>query len=388
MNGMKYLFVLSISIFFALTCYSQDTCKANIDTSIAELNGFTPDIRLDGHDRSFLKTLNLETFRVTNDYVGTLRNPGILFNELDFSGFELLSTNLTFSDKNNAQKIVFSPFRLNDDQRSNIVLNTRFNLALKNNITTLGLAIGGDNSEPRLEKFKTIRESVFARGQYLIPECFGTKSEQDRARQINEAEARRLLFEFDSIRTKHVIKWSIGYNTQLFGVLSSKGDDPITDSLNYYGLKSHNFSGQVSYLINNGQWSFSGGYNYIISRKNAEKGQNKIPYHGLAVSVAHRAIPFLKGDKLKTNENYIKFLYVPSLNIGIAYEYKTTNGNVKFAEDGIKTGRVITPFIDILISPAAQFRIGFPFTRNKTVVDKKTSEMGALLQYSFKLSSL
>jgi len=385
---MKYLFVLSISIFFASSCYSQDTCKANFNGKIQGLDGFTPNVRLDRHDSSFLKGLNLETFRFTNDYVGTLRNPGILFNELDFSGFELLSTNLTFSDKNNAQKIVFSPFRLDNNQRSNILLNTRFNIALKNNITTLGLAIGGDNSEPRLQKFQAIRQAVFSRGQYLIPECFGTKSEQDRAKQVNEAEAKRLLFEFDSIRTKQVIKWSIGYNTQLFGVLSSKGDDPVTDSLNYYGLKSHNISGQVSYLINNGQWSFSGGYNYIISRKNAEKGQDKITYHGLAFSVAYRAIPFLNEDKLKANENYLKFLYVPSLNIGLAYEYKTTNGDLMFAEDGIKTGRVITPFIDILISPAAQFRIGFPITRNKTVVDKKTSQLGALLQYSFKLSSL
>lgn len=385
---MKYIFVLSTFTFLVFTCYSQDTCKANFNGKIKVLDGFTPNIRLDRHDSSFLRSLNLETFRFTNDYVGNLRNPGILFNELDFSGYELLSTNLTFSDKNNAQKIVFSPFRLDADQRSNILLNTRFNVALKNNITTLGLAIGGDNSEPRLEKFQAIREAVFSRGQYLIPECFGTKAEQDRARQINEAEARRLLFEYDSIRTKHVIKWSIGYNTQLFGVLSSKGDDPITDSVNYFGLKSHNISGQISYLINNGQWSFSGGYNYIISRKNAEKGQDKIPYHGLAFSIAYRAISFLKGDKLKSNENYLKFLYVPSLNIGMSFEYKTTKGDVKFAEDGIKTGRVVTPYIDILISPAAQFRIGIPITKTKTVVDKKTSEVGALLQYSFKLSSL
>jgi hypothetical protein len=385
---MKYLCFLALSTFVGLTCFSQDTCKASFNGKTENLDGFTPNVRLDGHDSSFLSSLNLETFRFTNDYVGALRNPGVLFNELDFSGFELLSTNLTFSDKNNAQKIVFSPFRLNNDQKSNVLLNTRFNVALKNNITTLGLAIGGDNSEPRLKKFEALREAVFSRGQYLIPECFGTKLEQDRARQINEAEAKRLLFEFDSLRTKHVVKWSIGYNTQLFGVLSSKGDDPVTDSLNYYGLKSHNISGQISYSINNGQWSFSGGYNYIISRKNSEKGQNKIPYHGFAFSGGYRAISFLKGDKLKANDNYLKFLYVPSLNLGLAYELKTTNGDIKFAEDGIKTGRVITPFIDILISPAAQFRIGFPITHNKTVLDKKTSELGALLQYSFKLSSL
>ena len=385
---MKSFYFLILLTFVKLACYSQDTCKANFNGKIQELDGFTPNVRLDGHDSSFLSSLDLETFRFTNDYVGALKNPGILFNELDFSGFELLSTNLTFSDKNSAQKIIFSPFRLNDNQKSNLLLNTRFNVALKNNITTLGLAIGGDNSDGHLKKFATIREAVFNRGQYLIPECFGTKAEQDHARQINDAEARKLLFEYDSIRTKHVIKWSIGYNMQTFGILSSKGDDPVTDSLNFYGLKSHNFSGQISYVINNGQWLFSGGYNYIISRKNAEKGQGKIPYHGVALSCAYRAISFLKGDKLKANDNYFKFLYVPSLNIGLAYEFKTTNGDINFIEDGIKTSRVVTPFIDILISPSAQFRVGFPITHNKTVLDKKASQLGALLQYSFKLSSL
>lgn len=385
---MKHICLLLSLAFIGLTGYSQDTCRANFIGEMQTVDGFTQNIRLDRHDSSFLDNLNLETFRFTNDYAGTLRNPGVLFNELDFSGFDLLGANLTFSDKNNAQKIVFSPFRLDGRQQSNILLNTRFNIALKNSITTLGFAIGGDNSEPRLQKFQSIRQSVFGKGRYLIPECFATKPEQDRARELNEAEARRLLFEFDSIRTKHVIKWSIGYNTQLFGVLSSKGDDPATDSLNHYGLKSHNFTGQISYLINNGQWIFSGSYNYILSRKNAEKGQDKIPYHGLAFSTSYRVISFLKGAKLKANENYLKFLYVPSLNLGLAYELKTTDGDIEFIEEGVKTARAITPFVDILISPSAQFRIGFPITRNKTVLDKKTSQLGALLQYSFKLSSL
>lgn len=385
---MKYLIVLTIAILSHLDSLSQDSCKANLIEKNQSSDGFTPGIRLDENGKSFLKKLKLETFRFTNDYSASLRNPGVLFNELDFSGFELLSTNLTFSDKNDAQKIVFSPFRLNDEQRSNLLLGTRINVAVKNKITTFGFAIGEDYSEPRLKKFDKLRTAVFEKGRYLIPECFGTKAEQDAAKQKNEIEARRLLFEFDSIRTKSVFKWSVGYNFQLFGVLSSKSDDPVTDSINYNPLKSHNFSGQVSYSINNGEWVFSAGYNYILSRKNAEKGQDRIPYHGIAGSASYRLISFLKGDKLKANENYFKFLYVPSLNIGVAYEYKTTNGDAKFIEDDIKTGRTITPFVDLMLSPSAQFRIGFPITRNIKVLDAKSSEIGALLQYSFKLSSL
>jgi len=366
--------------------YGQDSCCVKYLPSNNE--GFSTDERLDLNGKSFLKTINVQQFRFTNDYTGNFRNPGTLFNELDFSSYDLLNANLSFSDKNNAQKIVFSPFRLLENVRSNLLLNTRFNVALKNNITTIGLAIGGDNSDPRLAKFDALRKRVFSKGAYCIPECYKDKNDQEKVRQQNQQQASDLLYEYDMERTRRVFKWSIGYNTQLFSILSSKGDSPVTDSLNFHGLKSHNFSGSASYSLNNGQWVFSAGYNYILSRKSAEKGQDIIPYQGVQLVASYRIVSFLKGERLKSNENFIKSLYIPSLNLGLSYEYKTTNGDVQFIEDGIQRSRVITPFIDVLITPSAQFRIGIPITKNKTVIDQKTLQVGALLQYSFKLTSL
>jgi hypothetical protein len=153
-------------------------------------------------------------------------------------------------------------------------------------------------------------------------------------------------------------------------------------------MKANVISLSCSYGINNGQWQFSGGYNNISSRKNAEKGQNKILYHSWQIAASYRMLSFLKGDKLKSNDNYIKALFVPSLNIGLSYDYKTTNGAVKFIEEGIQKSRVITPYIDILLTPASGFKLGFPFTKNKSVIDAKTLQLGAVIQYSFKLINL
>lgn len=386
------LFIVLLFLCQQYYLAAQDSCKQKLNVATSSNEGFSTDVRLDVFNESFIRGLDLQQYKFSNDYSGSLKNPGILFNDIDFSSYDLLSTNLSFSDKNNAQKITFSPFRLLNKADSSILfntlLNTKINMALKNNITTFGIAIGGDYSDQNLKRNKRLRESIFSKGEYYTPECFGTKREQEIARQKNIKEAKGLLNEYDSIRTKHVFKWSAGYSVQLFAALSTKGDNLIADSVNFYGLKANVLSLSSSYGLKNGTLQFTGSYNHIFSRKSAEKGQNRILYHGLQFTSSYRIFSFLKGDKLKANENFIKSLFVPSLNIGIAYDFKTTKGETKFIEDGIQKSRVITPYIDILLTPASGFKIGFPFTKNKSVIDAKTLQLGAVIQYSFKLINL
>lgn len=387
---MKLFFTFFI-LLTTINTYSQhsaDTCCSNFKLPNNNNDGFDQDVRLDTAGKSFLLQLNLKNFRYVNDFTGSLGSPGLLFNELNFSSYELLSANLSFSDKNNAQKILFAPFKLNPSIRSNLLLNTRVNFALKDKIMTIGAAIGGDNSDAHIKRFDSTRKAIFEQGIYCTPECYSDKDKQEEARQKNQEEANNELIAFNKARTKSVFKWSLGYNVQLFQVLSSKSDDPAIDSLNHFALKAYTVSLSLSYGINNGSWVFSGGYNYIHGRKAADKSEKEIPYHGVQLFVTKRLFQFIGEENLKTNDNYLKSLFIPSLNLGISYEYKTTNGDVKFVEDGIQRSRVITPFIDILISPASQFRIGIPISRNKSVVDQKSMEVGSVLQYSFKLTNL
>jgi hypothetical protein len=388
------LLILLCIICAAGSSFAQlkDTCKRNSQVAIENNEGFDYNVRLDNASKDYLRLLlDSVDYKFSYDYSGNLSNPRMLFSEVDFSNFDLLSTHLTFSDKNNVQRVNFSPFRLFEKIDNSLLRNTKLNIALKNNITTFGVGLGGDNSDPKLKKRREkwiakIKKSSFVE-TYEIPEDY-PKDCQEKIRQKNARIASQYLYMYDSIRTKSVFKWSAGYSVQLFGILSNKGDNALADSLNYFGLKANILTLNCSYGINNGQVQVSGTYNNIKSRQSAVKGQKKILYHGFQFSGSYRLLSFLKGNKLKTSENFIKSLFVPSLNIGVSYDYKYTKGEVIFIEDGIQKSRTIMPFIDILLSPASGFKLGFPFTRNRSVIDAKTLQLGAVIQYSFKLVNL
>lgn len=393
---MRKLIFISISlILLEHGLYAQDSCKQKtqtIDISSKQLvgqEGFATDVRLDAFDSEFIRDFDRSLLSFSSDYTGSLKNPGLLFSDIDFSGNDLLNAGITFSDKNNVQRIILSPFRLSDKITNNILLNTKFRAAVKNNITTLGLAIGGDNNDQNLKKIKDLRTKIFSKGKYYIPECFDTKALQEIHRQKNKEIADSLLYEYDMARTKNVLKWNIGYSVQIFQFLSTKSENAVNDSLNYFGIKSNVISLGGSYSYKNGKFLLTGDYNLINSRKSAEKGQEKIIYHGLLFSASYRIIAFIKRkDKLMANEDFVKSLFVPGIHLGLSYEYKTTNGELNFIEDGIIKNRVITPYVDFLITPSSAFRIGFPLIKNKSITDVKTAQTAASIQYSFKLSNL
>lgn len=165
---MRKLIFISISlILLEHGLYAQDSCKQKtqtIDISSKQLvgqEGFATDVRLDAFDSEFIRNFDRSLLSFSSDYTGSLKNPGLLFSDIDFSGNDLLNAGITFSDKNNVQRIILSPFRLSDKITNNILLNTKFRAAVKNNITTLGLAIGGDNNDQNLKKIKDLRTKIF-----------------------------------------------------------------------------------------------------------------------------------------------------------------------------------------------------------------------------------
>jgi len=447
---MKYIssFIILMLFYFQSFSQSNNDCGNTMDLikeieKEAEDNtgGFDTDVRLDKvFGESYLEGLGVNSLKFVTDYTGSIRTPTLLFSELDFSNYDLLTARLTFSDKDNIQKITFAPFRLNNrinkntidniNNRSyqgigqNVLSQSKFNISLKNNITTFGFALSSDDSAPSSLKSKGLRYKLFSSGRYCIPEKFESvdektkktitetitsanpgmskaqleeriksaidarsKAQIEKIKLRNERVADSLLYLYDSLRTRRVFKWSAGYNTQLFSILSSEGS-PDIDTTNHHPLKAHNISITGAYGFFNGLYNVSATYNYISSRKNAEKSQDRIAYNGIVLSSSARIYQFLKGENLKTNENFIKSLFIPSFYLGISYEYKYTEGNLKFAENGLQSSRIITPFISVLISPASQFSIGIPITKNRSVTNLETFQFGTVLQYSFKLSNL
>lgn len=429
---MKYIYLLILSVISHSLVFGQ------------EPDGFEPG-RIDEQGKARADQLagpkiDSGTSHYVNDGSSNFAS-GSLFNTIDLSSYELLSGNLSFTDKDQTQKVVFAPLRLIPNLGPSWLGNTKINLALKDKITTIGIAFGGDNSTYNSNRGHRLLRKVFpnhtipappAPADISLPATFDdfvfnvlsqpcdgapAKCNQDLLDSLKvkyaslllqrqtEAYFRdvvdpyaaetidELLLEYDLLRIKSVFKWSVGYNIQLFPNLFTQGEVNGFDTVNYYNLKAHTISGTVSYGYNHKRIHFNigVGYNQIFMKNTAVKGQETVPYYGPSASASTRLFKFLSDRELKKNENYKKSLFVPCISLGLTWEAKFADGAMKyqaFYPDNIKNTITWTPFVDILISPALQFRIGLPINRFEYLSGEKITAAGANIQYNFKLSNL
>ena len=351
-----------------------------------------------------------------------------LFHAIDLSTFELLSANLSYSDKNSIQKLVVLPFRFtNEMKRFKWLVNTKVNLALAGGITTVGIGFGGDNSLFYTRRAQRILAGVFTDNAIKTPDGPGIDNsltakmvdilakitdqqsalelkklfeKQRKADLLNQMDIKTasldkildsLLLVYDKALAQNVVKWTIGYNTQFFSNLFSKGTVSGFDSLNHYNIKSHNLSASLVYSHENNCLVIAGTYNQIWARNTAVTGQLMVPYFGPAVNVSYRLCQFISQQRLDTMADYKKSLFVPSLNIGVSYEGQYADAAPKYKDyyqNGAQQVVVWTPYVDILISPAIQFRIAIPLTKTTYAANAKTFSTGANVQYNFNLSNL
>lgn len=409
MRYTKAIAITAVSILGSFAAFSQPG------------TGFATDARIDKPHSS--------SGRFITDYAGSRTSQTYMFRDIDLSVYELAVANFSFTDKDNVQKINFQPFRLLT--RSNNFLNSiKLNVAQRATISTFGFGFGGDYSDPFSKRGQRILDEVFNSQQAaplpILPDTatftqlrdsinnsvssdemkrmmivtlvdipvakLVEKAKQDNARQYDDFKKDvldALLLQYDERRAYHVFKWTVGFNSQLFSILSAEGNTNGFDTLNYYSNKANVYSGTVSYSYDRGSINIAGGYNYINSRKSAVKGIGKARYDGFSFFLSKRIISFLNEDKLKKSDTYRKSLFIPSLLIGGNWELKTTaEENYNLIEGDIKRSRVMTIFADILISPTAQFRISLPIQKNTLVSGKEMSYLGATVQYSLKFSSL
>ncbi|OMP80129.1 hypothetical protein [[Flexibacter] sp. ATCC 35208] len=309
-----------------------------------------------------------------------------LFDDISFGGFDLVSANFKFAKDNNLQKVVISPFKMMN--KASILNDSRVNITQKEGISTFGVALGFDNTNPyntfgnvrkkfsRMPIREAIRErndseSVAAYGKYL--EDMELQGNRDRIKYLQSL-------------AKNAFSVTVGYNISLFEVIGGdkiRNDDSVV--VNEYTTKAHAFSADVSYAINE-NFFFSAGFSHARKRKSAEEKQKMINYNGFNVGVNWRAIRLQKNEKLEHNKDYINSFFIPSIIIGSIFEYQRASGDSTYYQDGIKYQYVITPFLDFKISPKNQFRLGFPIKKFDTV-NKNQIALGPFVQYSFILAS-
>lgn len=312
-------------------------------------------------------------------------------NDIDMSSYELLSTNLSFSDKDQVQKIIVLPFKVSENENIRKWLGTfKVNVALKGGISTFGAGIGGDNSDAFSRRGKRILFNYQKNDKTpRVPKDNESFEEYEKNVLIPyKSHLDSMLVKYNEERMRRVFKWTIGYNVQLFSVLSSKGDVAGFDTLNIHTVKSENYSGAFTYSIINGEVILGAGINYANARKSAAKSQERIDYWTQSASLSFRLFNLMRKEELERSEEYKKIMLQPAIHGGVSYEYTEAKGDFIYYIDGIKSTKTISPFIDIIISSALQFRISVPIIRNEYVDAGSKTVLGANLQYNFKLSNL
>lgn len=367
----------------------------------AQLTGFSQDRRVDTPIRQYLsgyKAAEDESrTHFIRDYAGSMSAGFSLFRDVDMSVYELLSTNFSLSDKDQIQKIVFSPFRLSRSTTPlmKVLYLFKLNVVQKKDLSTFGGGFGYDNTTLGTSRRQKLLKEVFQGGGTIrsprAPEDNENFEAYEKAVLIpfKENVLDSLSLNFYERLARSVVKFTIGYNQQFFSILGAKGSIPDFDSVNYFGTKANNLTTALTYSVLNGKFNLAGSYNYYFLRQSARKEQLKIPYHGYGFAASYRALSFIRDkSRLRATEAYKKSLFVPGILLGASWERKTAHGAMPYIEEGLKAKRVFTPFLDIMISPAAQFRIGLPIQKNTKVDGVKEALLGTNIQYALQFSNL
>lgn len=329
------------------------------------------------------------------DNSGNLFSQPSLFDDIDLSSYELLSTNLSFKDDKTTQKIVLAPFKLGS-QSSSLLSSFKLNLALKNKITTFGLGIGGDNSSPYSKKSVRKLKEIYS-GKVKSPDTIPANTSFSEFEKTHLKQYKKtldsLLIEYNTARQKNILKYTIGYNVQLFPVLFAKGNANDFDSLNDKSIKSHvaTISGTYAQNTIDESWSLTCNLNFLRSRSSALEGQEMQSYFGPSFSGKVRVKKFLSEEKLRKNSAFLKSYFIPALFFGVSYEgryYKGKESGKQFIMDGIESQSAFTFFLDFVVSKSSQFRIGIPITRQKLIDTETITSLGTTIQYNFKISNL
>lgn len=319
-----------------------------------------------------------------------------IFSEVAPTGFDLFNANFNFTDKDQVQKIGFSPLKLLNDPHNGlgILTNLRLNISNKSGQLTSGISIGYDNTAYPTKRVQKLMDK-FTEAVNAFPELPPRRADESieeyktRTKSYNEALA-KLAGSFDDQRLRHIWKITTGYNAQFFAVLKSKSEGSNFDSLNYHGFKGHNLFVNTSYSYNNGWVTLEGAVNYFHKRKAADSIQIRNPYYGFALGITKRIFRLMGEKQLLSNENYLNSRYIPSLYLGFSFEQSKYDGSdYQFAEENTKSWRTYTPYMDVGISPSVQFRLAFPIKKVREY--KKGTQgqaIGTVLSFNYKLSSL
>ncbi len=310
----------------------------------------------------------------------------VIYTELNMNTYDLLSTNIQFSEKNNIQKVVVAPIKFfNGSEDLGFLRETKINIVKKNGITTFGLGIGYDGA------------SIYRKraGDLFLNMDFG-KPLRDKGKNETEVDYQKYREQYYKDQNEvysnyyedlldNTIKFNLGFNISLFEVIGGDkvdlDEDGITDNENT--VESYNYSASFTYVFSTkSALSISGHISDKLSSPIGD-GQERVLYAGGSLSYAIEIVSINK-EYIHTEE-FRSSLFKPAILFGFSIEYQEATNNKEFAKDNITKRTVFTPFFDFKINPKTQFRIGVPIQKFEGVNDEVT--FGPFAQWTLQIAN-
>jgi hypothetical protein len=305
---------------------------------------------------------------------GTNAEP-VIFRDVSLSTYDLLTGSVQFEKTDSSAKATFAPFKLREEYKP--WQEVAFNLSQAKGVTTLGV---GAAYNPRsafsdaaakdlqgyLAKIKTFRNQ---RADENADEYDALRAAYYKAQWFG------LFKDFYKDLAKGAWILSAAANVQTFGTLAGDRVDVDQDGKfdNFYKQKGYDISGTFLYSWSDATTATVSGH-FGKKRQSAVEGQTLETYPGFSAAFARRVKTFnSKDDEYTKTDDYLKSLFIPGVTLGASFERQKCGGDAASCQDALESQYALTPFVEIRVTPAAQFRIGVPVQR--TVTFGKTSKV-------------
>lgn len=308
-----------------------------------------------------------------------------LYREVSLSTFDLLTGSFQFEEDEESAKAVFAPFKLSSRYRP-VLSEIAVNVAQAKGITTFGIGAAYNSRSAFSTSAVTDLQERLAKMPAFRGQMAGETD--DAYDLVRETYLKNQWAEiYDVFYTKlahHAWIVSAAYNAKTFEIVSDDALDADGDGRidNAYTLKGWDLSGTFAYTFNQAT-GFTVAGHYGRRRESAVEGSALVPYPGWSFTFAQR-VKVLNPD-YKYSDDYLRSLFIPAILVGASLEWERCGGADDTCEDGQRSRRSFTPFIELRISPEAQFRIGIPVRRTVLFGGKGKTELSPALQYVLQL---
>ena len=304
------------------------------------------------------------------------------------STYQLLTTSLRFDDKTDKQKLNFAPGKLRRDPTScDAWCELTLNVVRAKDAATFGFGGAVNQVAPYTSRVKTLAQGYTTGIPSMRPQADGETKENYAAYQKQyHADLDAQAEEFLTSLVTGTVAFTYGANVQTFGTFGGTEVDLDGDGVsdNEYTLKAWNLNAGIVFQPSY-ETAVSLTHNFTRKRLSAAAGKVLAPYHTASVVVGHR-FRVLDPD-YRVSDAYRKKQFIPALVGGMSLEGQWCLREVDQCEDRTTRQLVATPFIEVKVTPEAQFRLGLPFKRS-TTAGKGATTTQPIFQLGMVLSSL